>query len=137
MNINLPDLSLVVLIGPSGCGKSTLARKHFKPTEILSSDFFRGLIADDDLPVESIRPYRGWSETDWRKAAARLRDRGWLDREGAITTAGRGARAANVADHVARRCLHEVAANAERQHAVGRDGRRAAEDEIERGERGD
>ena len=41
--ITLPELSLVVLIGPSGCGKSTFARKHFKPTEIISSDFCRGL----------------------------------------------------------------------------------------------
>src|SRR6266481_2075250 len=48
MNITLPELSLVVLIGASGSGKSTFARKHFKPTEILSSDFCRGLIADDE-----------------------------------------------------------------------------------------
>lgn len=42
------DLSLVVLIGASGSGKSTFARKHFKPTEVLSSDFCRGLVADDE-----------------------------------------------------------------------------------------
>lgn len=42
------DLSLVVLIGASGSGKSTFARKHFKPTEIVSSDFCRGLVADDE-----------------------------------------------------------------------------------------
>jgi protein phosphatase len=48
MKINLPEFSLVVLIGPSGSGKSTFARKHFKPTEVLSSDFFRGLISDDE-----------------------------------------------------------------------------------------
>ncbi|MGW3659514.1 polynucleotide kinase-phosphatase [Streptomyces sp. NPDC005151] len=42
------DLSLVVLIGASGSGKSTFARKHFKPTEIISSDFCRGLVADDE-----------------------------------------------------------------------------------------
>ncbi len=42
------DLSLVVLIGSTGSGKSSFARKHFKPTEILSSDFFRGLVADDE-----------------------------------------------------------------------------------------
>jgi protein phosphatase len=48
MKINLPEFSLVVLIGPSGSGKSTFARQHFKPTEVLSSDFFRGLISDDE-----------------------------------------------------------------------------------------
>ncbi|MGW7045859.1 polynucleotide kinase-phosphatase [Streptomyces avermitilis] len=42
------DLSLVVLIGASGSGKSTFARKHFTPTEIISSDFCRGLVADDE-----------------------------------------------------------------------------------------
>ncbi|MFH9470705.1 polynucleotide kinase-phosphatase [Streptomyces clavifer] len=42
------DLSLVVLIGASGSGKSTFARKHFKPTEIVSSDSCRGLVADDE-----------------------------------------------------------------------------------------
>ncbi|MGW7428880.1 polynucleotide kinase-phosphatase [Streptomyces sp. NPDC054861] len=42
------DLSLVVLIGASGSGKSTFARRHFKPTEVVSSDFCRGLVADDE-----------------------------------------------------------------------------------------
>ena len=46
--ITIPELSLVVLIGPSGCGKSTFARKHFKPTEVLSSDFCRALVSDDE-----------------------------------------------------------------------------------------
>ncbi|NJD07799.1 MAG: polynucleotide kinase-phosphatase [Methylococcaceae bacterium] len=48
MKITLPELSLVVLIGPSGSGKSTFARKHFLATEILSSDYCRGLVADDE-----------------------------------------------------------------------------------------
>ncbi len=47
-SINIPDLSLVVLVGASGSGKSTFARKHFKPTEVLSSDFCRGLVSDDE-----------------------------------------------------------------------------------------
>jgi len=47
-NISIPELSLVVLIGPSGCGKSTFAKKHFKPTEVLSSDFCRALVSDDE-----------------------------------------------------------------------------------------
>ena len=38
----------MVLIGVSGSGKSTFARKHFKPTEILSSDYCRGLVSDDE-----------------------------------------------------------------------------------------
>src|SRR5690242_18184997 len=42
------DLSLVVLIGTSGSGKSTFTRRHFKPTEVVSSDFCRGLVADDE-----------------------------------------------------------------------------------------
>ena len=46
--LKLPELSLVVLIGASGCGKSTFARKHFKPTEVLSSDVCRGLVSDDE-----------------------------------------------------------------------------------------
>src|SRR5512137_1580991 len=48
MTISIPELSLVVLIGPSGSGKSTFARKHFLPTEVLSSDFCRGLVSDDE-----------------------------------------------------------------------------------------
>ncbi|MCX5530687.1 polynucleotide kinase-phosphatase [Streptomyces sp. NBC_00006] len=42
------DLALVVLVGASGSGKSTFARAHFKPTEVISSDFCRGLVADDE-----------------------------------------------------------------------------------------
>src|ERR687890_531653 len=48
MKLTLPELSLVVLVGPSGAGKSTFARTHFKPTEVLSSDFCRGLVSDDE-----------------------------------------------------------------------------------------
>src|ERR671927_596380 len=48
MKVTIPELSLVVLVGPSGCGKSTFARTHFKATEVLSSDFCRGLVSDDE-----------------------------------------------------------------------------------------
>jgi len=48
VKITIPELSLVLLIGPSGSGKSTFARMHFKPTEVLSSDFCRGLVADNE-----------------------------------------------------------------------------------------
>jgi protein phosphatase len=44
----IPDMSLVVLIGATGSGKSTFAHKHFKSTAVLSSDYFRGLVADDE-----------------------------------------------------------------------------------------
>ena len=61
MQIQIPELCLVVLIGPSGCGKSTFARKHFKPTEVLSSDFCRGLVSDDEnnyaYPVDAPTPH--------------------------------------------------------------------------------
>src|SRR2546428_734743 len=46
MKISIPNLSLLVLIGPSGSGKSTFARKHFLPTEVLSSDACRALVSD-------------------------------------------------------------------------------------------
>jgi len=48
MNITIPELSLVVLVGASGSGKSSFARQHFLPTEVLSSDFCRGLVSDDE-----------------------------------------------------------------------------------------
>lgn len=53
MNISIPKLSLVILIGPSGSGKSTFARKHFLPTEVLSSDYCRGLVSDDENNQEA------------------------------------------------------------------------------------
>ena len=46
--INLPEPSLVVLIGASGSGKSTFAAKHFRPTEVISSDRCRGMVCDDE-----------------------------------------------------------------------------------------
>lgn len=48
MRLDLPDPSLVVLIGASGSGKSSFAREHFAATEVISSDFCRGLVADDE-----------------------------------------------------------------------------------------
>lgn len=48
MKITVPELSLILLVGPSGCGKSTFARQHFKLTEVLSSDYCRGLVSDDE-----------------------------------------------------------------------------------------
>ncbi len=48
MKLTIPELALVILIGPSGSGKSSFARQHFKPTEVLSSDYCRGLVSDDE-----------------------------------------------------------------------------------------
>ncbi|MFC4615115.1 polynucleotide kinase-phosphatase [Cellulomonas algicola] len=45
--LTVPALSLVVLVGASGSGKSTFAARAFGPFETLSSDFFRGLVAND------------------------------------------------------------------------------------------
>jgi protein phosphatase len=52
MNITIPELSLVVLIGASSSGKSTFAREHFLPTEIVSSDSCRALVADDENALD-------------------------------------------------------------------------------------
>ena len=49
MKLTITEPSLVVLIGASGSGKSTFARAHFRATEILSSDYYRGVVADDEL----------------------------------------------------------------------------------------
>src|SRR5438445_2583255 len=53
MNLTIPELSLVVLIGPSGCGKSTFAAKHFLPTEVISSDYCRALVSDDEVDQDA------------------------------------------------------------------------------------
>lgn len=51
----VPALSLVLLVGPSGSGKSTFARQHFSSTEVLSSDAFRAMIADDEADQSATR----------------------------------------------------------------------------------
>jgi protein phosphatase len=48
MKLTIPELAVVALVGPSGSGKSSFARKHFRATEVLSSDFCRGLVSDDE-----------------------------------------------------------------------------------------
>src|SRR4029078_3275788 len=74
MPISIPELALVLLVGPSGAGKSTFARTHFKPTEVLSSDFCRGLASDDENDLSA--PGDGFDILHYiarkRLAAARL-----------------------------------------------------------------
>ncbi len=53
MKITIPELSLIVLIGSSGSGKSTFAKTHFKSSEIISSDFCRGLVSDDETNLNA------------------------------------------------------------------------------------
>ena len=48
MKIRLPEQGLVLLVGSSGSGKSSFARRHFLPTEVVSSDVCRGLVSDDE-----------------------------------------------------------------------------------------
>jgi predicted kinase len=45
--IPLASDALVLLIGIAGSGKSTFAARHFRETEILSSDRLRAVITDD------------------------------------------------------------------------------------------
>jgi protein phosphatase len=48
VRIEIPELAVVALMGVSGSGKSTFAKQYFKPTEVLSSDYIRALISDDE-----------------------------------------------------------------------------------------
>jgi len=48
LSLQIPDPSLILLIGPSGAGKSTFAARHFKQTEIISSDRCRAMVCDDE-----------------------------------------------------------------------------------------
>ncbi len=48
MPLIIPVFSLLLLMGASGSGKSTFARRHFRPTEIVSSDACRAMICDDE-----------------------------------------------------------------------------------------
>ena len=48
MKISVPNLSLVVLVGASGAGKSTFGKKQFEEFEVISSDYCRGLVSNDE-----------------------------------------------------------------------------------------
>jgi len=43
--LKLPALSLILLLGSTGAGKPTFARRLFKPTEVMTADTCRGLVA--------------------------------------------------------------------------------------------
>jgi len=46
--VRLVRPSIVLLCGPAACGKSTFAQRHFRPTQIISSDWARGRVCDDE-----------------------------------------------------------------------------------------
>ncbi|AAZ56625.1 hypothetical protein JCM3263A_12250 [Thermobifida fusca] len=46
--LEIPAASLVLLIGVSGAGKSTFAARHFRPTQVVSSDHYRAVVSDDE-----------------------------------------------------------------------------------------
>ena len=48
MRLEIPQPSLVLMVGTTSSGKSTFARRHFAPTEVVSSDHCRALVADDE-----------------------------------------------------------------------------------------
>ncbi|MDE5584589.1 MAG: polynucleotide kinase-phosphatase [Ruminococcus sp.] len=48
MRIEIPEFSLVAMVGATSSGKTTFANTKFKSTEVLSSDFFRAMISDDE-----------------------------------------------------------------------------------------
>jgi len=48
VTLTIPSRGLVLLIGAAGSGKSTFARRHFKSTEIVSSDALRAAVSDDE-----------------------------------------------------------------------------------------
>lgn len=49
--LTIPRPALVILCGPAGSGKSTFARRHFRPTAIVSSDRCRAMIADRESDI--------------------------------------------------------------------------------------
>jgi protein phosphatase len=53
LTIDVPELCLVVLIGPAGAGKTTFAHARFRPTEVVSSDACRALVADRESDLSA------------------------------------------------------------------------------------
>ena len=48
MSIEIPEFALIAMVGATSSGKTTFAHKHFKDTEVLSSDFFRAMVSDNE-----------------------------------------------------------------------------------------
>ena len=46
--VRLVRPSIVLLCGPAACGKSTFARRLFRPTQIIASDWARARVCDDE-----------------------------------------------------------------------------------------
>ncbi len=46
--IEVPEFCLIAMVGGTSSGKTSFANRYFKPTEVLSSDFFRGMVSDDE-----------------------------------------------------------------------------------------
>ncbi|WP_426593663.1 polynucleotide kinase-phosphatase [Cellulomonas sp. McL0617] len=53
--LEIPELSLVALVGASGSGKSTFARERFGPYEVVSSDFCRAMVSDDETDQDATK----------------------------------------------------------------------------------
>lgn len=51
--MDVPRDALVVLVGAAGSGKSTWAAAEFRPTQVLSSDVFRAVVADDETDQQA------------------------------------------------------------------------------------
>src|SRR6202522_4589191 len=71
LKLAIPELSLVLLVGPSGSGKSSFGRKHFLPSEVISSDFCRGLVADNENDQSATGDAFGLPHVIVRKRLAR------------------------------------------------------------------
>jgi protein phosphatase len=77
MLINLPELSLVVLVGASGSGQVDLRAPALPPTEILSSDYCRGLVSDSEIDQScSRRRLRRAALHRWQAPRPRAAHRG-------------------------------------------------------------
>ncbi|MBW8687783.1 polynucleotide kinase-phosphatase [Chitinophaga rhizophila] len=53
MKIQVPELSLVVMIGATGSGKSTFARRWFGAAEVISSDSCREMVSNNENAMDA------------------------------------------------------------------------------------